>query len=225
MEPLHTRLKRYCLSLTGSTWDADDLAQDTWEKAVRSQRPSGESSRQAWLMRIARNRWVDVKRREAAFARIMRREAPAAEVSMPDGGPMELEMVFQALMKHLSPLQRAVFLLRDVFGFSAQETAEWLDTTEGAAKAALHRARQSLRGVRRELEQGGLPRPQEEGVKALLRVLAQSFARGDIAVLVELVQRDELDAAAVLGSVAGTAQERSRSVSSGRSRSETKLAA
>jgi RNA polymerase sigma-70 factor (ECF subfamily) len=132
--------------------------------------------------------------------------------------------VFHALIKHLSPLQRAVFLLRDVFGYTGQETARLLNTTEGAAKAALFRARQAMSAVREDLEQGGLPLPQEEGLKALLQALAHSFASGEIATLLALVQRDELDAAVVIGQLTNSAfKQKQGSAIRGTSHTDTRM--
>ncbi|WP_124726797.1 RNA polymerase sigma factor [Staphylospora marina] len=222
LERLQAVLNRYCLAVTGSDWDAEDLAQDTWLKATGTLR-RGHANPEAFLLRIAKNTWIDQVRRKAVLARILNRERP--KEALPDHGSFEIEWMFQALMKHLSPLQRTVFLLRDVFGYSSAETAEWLDTTEGAVKAALRRARRSLAAVRDELEKGTLPIPEKEHVKAFLRAVATAYQEGEVARLVELVLRDEADPAMVIGVVQSRAlwkPERAGRVEPGRS---TRLAA
>jgi RNA polymerase sigma-70 factor (ECF subfamily) len=217
------QLRRYCLTLTKSVWDADDLVQDTWEKAVGYLRKDELQHPKSLLMTIARNRWIDLNRRNAVHSRILRNETPEDAADPPDSR-LELETVFHALIKHLSPLQRAVFLLRDVFGYTGQETARLLNTTEGAAKAALFRARQAMSAVREDLEQGGLPLPQEEGLKALLQALAHSFASGEIATLLALVQRDELDAAVVIGQLTNSAfKQKQGSAIRGTSHTDTRM--
>lgn len=196
LETLQVVLNRYCLSLAKSNWDAEDLAQDTWVRAIGQLKGQGHKNPEAFLLRIAKNTWIDLSRRKAVFSQILKREQPK-EMAMPEHGLYEIEMAFQALMKHLSPLQRTVFLLREVFGYSVAEASEILNTTEGAVKAALHRARQGLHAVKKDLETGVLSASREEGFNVLLRALAAAYEAGDIARVVELLRLDEPNAAAI----------------------------
>ncbi|WP_149093738.1 RNA polymerase sigma factor [Paenibacillus terrae] len=53
-------LYRYCLSLTGSIWDAEDLAQATFLHMLQSEKKLHElENGEAYLIRSARNRWID----------------------------------------------------------------------------------------------------------------------------------------------------------------------
>ena len=196
VEQLHTTLKRYCLSLTASHWEADDLAQDSWLKAINSSQSLDHLNLEAYLLRIAKNTWIDRTRRQSTLTRILKTEQPRA--ALPDTGNLEIESAFQALITHLSPLQRAVFLLRDVFGYSIAETAGRLETTEGAVKAALHRARQSLPTVKDDMEKG-LPLSEDESLKTYLAWLASAYQSGDVAALLALVQRNEMEPAMAIG--------------------------
>ncbi|MFE6797587.1 RNA polymerase sigma factor [Paenibacillus chitinolyticus] len=194
---LQQTLKRYCLSMTKSSWEAEDLAQETWLRAMSSQ-GKGHANVEAMLLRIAKNTWIDQSRRKQVLARIMKSEQTQA-VTRRDEGLLVIEETFRALLKHLPPLQRTVFLLRDVLGFSSLEAAVRLGTTEGAVKAALYRARQSLEAVRRDIETGTQVEPAENGMKAYLRMMAAAYEIGDIALLVELAQRDEVEPAVAFG--------------------------
>jgi RNA polymerase sigma-70 factor (ECF subfamily) len=189
---LQMALKRYCLALTQSPWEADDLVQDTWVKALGYMKTqNNHPNPEALLLRIARNTWIDIMRRKATLSRVLEMDQPRTEEAA-GHGLFEIEAAFQALQKHLSPLQQAVFLLRDVFEHSGNEAAEILYTTEGAVKAALHRARQALPAVRQELLQAEGPSlPQETELQLALSLLASAYEQGQIAELIELVLADE----------------------------------
>lgn len=219
---LQMALKRYCLALTQSPWEAEDLAQDTWVKALGYMKTSKHSklkcdmndtsqmnnnsehtsrtnfssltnhpNPEALLLRIARNTWTDIMRRKATLSRVLEMDQPRTEEAA-GYGLFEIEAAFQALQKHLSPLQQAVFLLRDVFEHSGSEAAEILDTTEGAIKAALHRARQALPAVRQELLQSNGPSIlQDTELQIALNRLAYAYEQGQIPELIELVLADE----------------------------------
>lgn len=219
---LQMALKRYCLALTQSPWEAEDLAQDTWVKALGYMKTSKHSklksdrndtsqinnnsehtsrtnfssltnhpNPEALLLRIARNTWTDIMRRKATLSRVLEMDQPRTEEAA-GYGLFEIEAAFQALQKHLSPLQQAVFLLRDVFEHSGSEAAEILDTTEGAIKAALHRARQALPAVRQELLQSNGPSIlQDTELQIALNRLASAYEQGQIAELIELVLAGE----------------------------------
>ncbi|MDH3591291.1 MAG: sigma-70 family RNA polymerase sigma factor, partial [Planctomycetota bacterium] len=142
--PLRPELFRYARGLTGSVWDAEDLVQDTLTRAFAS---LGKFERvrnvRAYLFRVATNAWLDEQRR--------RRPSPLADehaaaledpsVSVP---PVEWREALEILLGTLPPRARGAVLLRDVFGFSAAETAAALVTTVGAVKAALARGRRAL---------------------------------------------------------------------------------
>lgn len=231
---LQMALKRYCLALTQSSWEAEDLAQDTWVKALCYMKTSEHTklksemndtnennpthqmndtsqinnntdypsrtnfttltnhpNPEALLLRIAKNTWTDIMRRKATLSRVLEMDQPRTEEAA-GYGLFEIEAAFQALQKHLSPLQQAVFLLRDVFEYSGIEAAEMLDTTEGAIKAALHRARQALLVVRQALLQTDGPSlPQDTESQITLNHLASAYEQGQIAELIELILADE----------------------------------
>lgn len=160
---LQASLYRYCLVLTGSEWDAEDLSQTAWEKAIERLKKKGHDNPEAFLLRIAKNSWIDSCRRKAAYKELL--NGMPCEYRGQRNEKFDLERALGALMNQLSPLQRTVFVLREALGYSIAETAGWLDTTEGAVKAALHRARRSLGAVREDMERdhtGPLLDPDEQ---------------------------------------------------------------
>ncbi|MCE3200178.1 RNA polymerase sigma factor [Paenibacillus sonchi] len=196
--PLREALFRYCLSLTRSRVEAEDLAQDTWTKTLAYKKFADSPNPEALLLRIAKNTWIDAMRRKTSLGRMLEHTQAVAALTQgqmsgqaPESGRSEIELAFQALIRHLSPLQRTVFVMRDVLDYPAGETAEMLGTTEGAVKAALHRARQALGAVRKELaEDDGPAQPQDLDFRILLQALAESYEKGQLPVMLELLRRE-----------------------------------
>lgn len=151
-EELQASLYRYCLALTRSEWEAQDLTQTAWTKTISRLQKLGHANPEALLLRTAKNAWIDGCRRKAAYQELL--DGMLRDEVMPTSDDrLELEHMLASIMKRLSPLQRTVFVLREAFGYSIAETAQGLGTTEGAVKAALHRARQGMGQVRKDLEQ------------------------------------------------------------------------
>ncbi|SFD78032.1 RNA polymerase sigma-70 factor, ECF subfamily [Paenibacillus catalpae] len=196
LERLQGVVSRYCLSLTKSRVEAEDLAQEAWLKAMDSSQPLEHVNPDAYLLRIARNTWIDRVRRQSTHMRMLEAVRQSAKHhAMPDDSLIGTEIAMQAILTFLSPLQRAVFLMRDVSGYSAQETALRLGLTAGAVKAALHRARAALPSVRQAIEKGSLKAPKDEGLRDVLRALAIAYDSGDIEAMLTLVQHGELEPA------------------------------
>lgn len=208
IEGLDRALKRYCLSLTRSPWDAEDLAQEAWLKALQGGRFSHHPNREALLLRINKNAWIDRLRKKALEQRVapvLSSRAPWHRVAAPDlPDPLAAEDAFRFLVNNLSSVQLAAFVLREVLEFSGRESAALLQTSEGAVKAALHRAQRAL-----ELARAGEPddvgsgtvladarslpatgdesEPEDEDKSALVRDMAEAYNRGDVARLLRLV--------------------------------------
>lgn len=142
-EPLRTELYRYCRHLTGSPWDAEDLAQDAMARAfvTLGQMGAPPPNPRAWLFRVASNLWLDHVRRRRRERPL--EEAPLAEPSA-SGESRAAREAAGTLLGQLSPQERAAVVLKDVFDLSLDEIAESLSTTTGAVKAALHRGRGKL---------------------------------------------------------------------------------
>ncbi|QYR19987.1 RNA polymerase sigma factor [Paenibacillus sp. sptzw28] len=143
LERLRSVLYRYCRSITNSTWDAEDLVQETCLRALPVMNGlQSHSNPTAYMLRIAKNLAVDRLRRKQIAKRALEGNIPALYFAEVDS--IELENALGLLVKHLSPLQRTVFLLREVFQFRGVEIAKALNMKEGAVKAVLHRARAAI---------------------------------------------------------------------------------
>ncbi len=170
-------LQAYAYRMLGSLADAEDAVQDVLEHALHGlpQLEHPEALR-SWLYRITTNICLSElqrSRRRALPLELVEAgppepnlEAMLAEGSWVDpcpealrvAGPQTAEamvsaresvtLAFMAALQHLSPTQRAVLLLRDVVGFSAQEAADILDRSNDAINSALLRGRATLSGKR-----------------------------------------------------------------------------
>ncbi|MFI0369044.1 RNA polymerase subunit sigma-70 [Actinomadura sp. 1N219] len=122
-----------------------------------------------------------------------------------------VRLAFIAALQHLAPRQRAVLVLRDVLVFTAQETAEILDTTVPAVNSALQRARATLDANRPD--PFDLYDPEDAGQRDLLRRYVAAFEAHDIAGLTAVTREDavasmppfqwRLEGAGEIASVAG----------------------
>jgi len=140
------QLRRYALALTGDNAWADDLVQDTVERALgRTSLLRAQSSTRAWLMTILRHLFIDQlrKRRELTLAdddpRWQRLEEPAGEVE-----GLLLRDVQRALYR-LPLEQREALLLVALEQLSYREAAAILQVPVGTVMSRLSRARQHLR--------------------------------------------------------------------------------
>ncbi|WYB30722.1 RNA polymerase sigma factor [Streptomyces sp. SM1P] len=141
LEPLRGDLFRYCRRLTGSVWDAEDLAQETLVRALARAAVSHQPVERpmAWLVRIATNVYLDQVRRPAALL-----VEPSERAAPADADPAEVRDALAEMSTLLAPQERAALVLKDVFDLPLKEIAAMLSTTEGAVKAALHRGRGRL---------------------------------------------------------------------------------
>ncbi len=148
-----------CYRMTGSAADADDIVQETFVRAIqRPPRRTNESLR-PWLMRVATNLSLDHLRRrkrrdyrgpwlpsplptdemETAITAPVS-DSPAARYDLRES----VSFAFLLALEALTPMQRAVLLLRDVLDYSTEETAAALHLSEANVKVHLHRARRRL---------------------------------------------------------------------------------
>ncbi|MFC4618496.1 RNA polymerase sigma factor [Camelliibacillus cellulosilyticus] len=144
--PFLSDLRRYCLSLKATVWDGEDLMQETLLKAFKSWKKARKSPTKAYLFRIASNTWIDDNRQRKLDEKTMENVGEFADLDAEASS--DLSQSVSVLLKELSLTQRTALLLIEGYGFSARQAAQALGTTEGAVKAALHRARKKLKRVR-----------------------------------------------------------------------------
>jgi RNA polymerase sigma-70 factor (ECF subfamily) len=214
LEQYRTELRGYCYRMLGSTFDADDAAQETlvkaWQKADGFE---GRSSLRSWLYRIATNVCLDSLRARGRRALPMDLSSPASptqapEHTLPDTAWLEpvpdadvapltadpalivahndsIRLAFVAALQTLPPKQRAVLILREVLCWQASEVAELLDTTVAGVNSALQRARATLADA--DLSS---PTLATDADRELLARYVAAFEAYDIPSLVQLLHED-----------------------------------
>ena len=149
--------------MTGSAADADDIVQETFVRAMEHPPQRTDEPLRPWLVKVALNLSRDIlrrrKRREYVGPWLPSPIDTSEEAAPPSHEPMvdgretleerydlleSVSLAFLVALEQLTPRQRAVLLLRDVFDYSVKETADALDLSEPNVKTTHHRARQVM---------------------------------------------------------------------------------
>jgi RNA polymerase sigma factor (sigma-70 family) len=140
------RLRRYARALVSDRARADDLVQDTLERAWNKfhlWRPG--SDLRAWLFTVMHNVHVNQVRASRDHA-VLDDEGPEMAVAAVQGASLEIRDLERALAL-LSPEQREVLLLIALEDMSYAEVAAMLDIPIGTVMSRLSRAREKLRAL------------------------------------------------------------------------------
>lgn len=147
--PLRSRLVGIAYRMLGSVADAEDIVQDAYARWHATDR-SEIRDPAAYLARVVTHLCLD----HLKSARV-RRESyvgpwlPAPLIETPEGGDTEdVSLVLMLALERLSPLERAAFLLHDVFGLSFDEIAGTLGREASACRQLATRARRHVREAR-----------------------------------------------------------------------------
>lgn len=137
-------------------------------------------------MPITESEWLEPYP-DAALGLAAGKASPEAHYEQREG----VELAFVAAVQHLSANQRAVLMLRDVLGFSAQETADMLGTTVASANSALQRARATVaEKVPARSQQATLRSLGEATVHTLIERWIDAWQRNDVGSFAALLAQD-----------------------------------
>ena len=146
------RLRRYARVLTGDRTRADDLVQDTVERALaRESTFHAGGNLRAWLFSLMHNLFIDGTRQREAIDWSADTAALPEMASGKPSDPTEMRDIQSALYK-LSQDQREVLLLVAVEGLRYREAAEVLAVPVGTIMSRLARAREKMQELL-----GGVP--------------------------------------------------------------------
>jgi RNA polymerase sigma-70 factor (ECF subfamily) len=177
-----TDLWNYCRYVTGSSWDGEDLYQETMIKSfgLLPQRWSEITDKKNYLFRVATNTWLDqcrkIKREVGTLD-----EVPEPNLDLSDR--LLVEEILTSLESNLTPKQTAAFLLLDIFQFSAEEVAGIVQSTPGGVYSSVQRARRKIASLDFSNSQtNAYNQSQNTTVQAYL----EAFNNGDLNSMIKL---------------------------------------
>ena len=173
--------------MLGSASEAEDVVQDTWLRARQDEHADVRSAR-AYLATIVTRLCID-HLRSAARTRL---EYPGPWLPEPLAEPNQesaelassLTTAFLVLLEQLSPTERAVFLLREVFEFDFDEIARGVGKSEANTRQILTRARGRLRGSRPRFT------PSRQESEEIVRRFRHACATGNVEALMSVLHVD-----------------------------------
>ncbi|GAA3388183.1 RNA polymerase sigma factor SigJ [Cryptosporangium minutisporangium] len=176
--------------LLGSVADTEDVLQETWLAWAGRPADAPVVHPKAYLVRVAVNqalaRQATIRRRRETYVGPWLPE-PVISADPADAAVLRTESLSLAMLvvlETLSPAERAVFVLHEVFGYPQATIAEMLDRTPAAVRQLAHRAREHVRARR--------PRyPADHGVReAVTARFVAALRGGDLAAFLELLAPD-----------------------------------
>jgi RNA polymerase sigma-70 factor (ECF subfamily) len=183
-DPLRPKLTRIAYRMLGSVADAEDVVQDAFLRWLDVDR---ESVREAepYLRRVVTRLCLDQlksarRRRETYIGPWL----PEPVVEADDEEVDDVTLPLMMALERLSPLERAAFLLHDVFGVSFDEIAETIDREPSACRQLASRARDHVRA-----ERPRFPMAKEHGLQIAAAFFAASRS-GDMGELRSLLSAD-----------------------------------
>jgi len=175
--------------MLGSAADAEDVLQETWLRWAKVDLETVLDPR-AYLVRITTRLALTQlrtlgRRRESYLGPWLPEPLLTAPDVAEDVEPAEsVSMAMLLVLETLTPTERAVFVLREVFSFGYDEIADAVDKSPSAVRQIAHRAREHVAARRPR----GVVSPAE--TRAALEAFQQAVETGDLQSLLEVLAPD-----------------------------------
>lgn len=172
--------------MTGEVMVSEDIVQEAILKWM-SRSTEGIQNNKAYLAKSvinsALNHLAQVKRQREAYKGIWLPE-PVSSTHHASDAKLDISYGFMLLLEKLSPMERAVFVLKESFDFDYSELADLFDTTEANGRQLYRRAKEKISGTNRRF----ILDPQQQ--QALLAAFAKASETGNIETLIQLLKAD-----------------------------------
>jgi len=179
------RLLGLAYRMLGTVADAEDVVQDTWFR-WQALRPGEAIRPEAWLTtvttRIALDHLRTARRRREAYVGPWLPEPLVAEVGPAEAAELadSLRLGFLTVLDQLRPVERAVFLLSDVFAVPFVDIAATIGKSEAACRQIASRARRRVRPAEGDGRPGRPSRCDPGADRAVVDALMTAVALGDV---------------------------------------------
>lgn len=187
------RLRAIAYRILGTPDDADDAVQDTWLRYSTADHTTVDNPA-AWLTTVTTRLSIDRLRstrhvRETYVGPWL--PDPIVDEPSLDVGPDEaalmaesLSIGFMAVLERLSPLERAVFILHDVFGYPLGEVADMIERQPAATRQLAKRARDHMEEARPRFA------PDPDDIETLTQLMMAAAIEGDVETLQSFLVED-----------------------------------
>jgi len=179
--------------MLGAVADAEDILQEAWlrwQSADHAAIRSPKAFLTTIVTRIAINQLDSARHRREEYIGPWLPEPLIGEAEGDRNAELaeSLSLAFLRLLERLSPVERAVFLLREVFEYDYADVSQMVDKTEANCRQILKRAREGLSAARHGKPPAILPPPEEQ--VRLAGEFTRAIKNGDLASLAGLLSAD-----------------------------------
>ncbi|OOG89888.1 hypothetical protein BTH41_04403 [Bacillus mycoides] len=197
MEQLYQAYKPLLFSLAyrmlGSVMDAEDIVHDTFLSLNQIEELESVDNVKAYLCKMVTNRTID-KLRSAAHKRdvyigmwlpeplVEENDDPSMTYIMKES----ISTAYLLLLQQLSEVERAVFILREVFGYDYDEIASIVDKNSANCRQIFHRARKSI------VDKPKASKLSTKQMAAYVEQFVASLQRGDVQAMLEILKTDAI---------------------------------
>jgi RNA polymerase sigma-70 factor (ECF subfamily) len=176
--------------MLGSVADAEDMLQETficWQSAGDEEIRNPRAYLITIVSRLSINHLQSARVQREQYVGQWLPEPIVADIGSDPLGLVKIDesvsMAFLVLLERLTPIERAVFLLREVFEYGYSEIARILEQSEANCRQILHRARQHVAEVRPRFKASS--KKQNELLQGFLRATGSGDIKGMVALLAE----------------------------------------
>ncbi|WP_042166397.1 RNA polymerase sigma factor [Paenibacillus gorillae] len=140
-----TLIAKYSANIAGNRWDAEDLSQEAWLKLTEAIRKEPQRIiTKAYVYRVIKHAWIDRQRKNKLRTLPLVQQGDQEVQGERDPELSTLELL-ELLAGRLAPRMGVIFLLMDIFDFTAKETAAYVRMKESTVQVTLGRARARLK--------------------------------------------------------------------------------